>query len=142
MNKREFVAGGMAAVVAVPALAQAADGGAGRTSLQDLLTRTQRLPDLVERAGADAFAAYVGERFEIAVGAGAGEQVALAAVERVARCRSTEQFNVVFGRLGPATAATPGHDGVRLLVHGTGQRLALHLEGGATAYTARFNLLA
>ena len=139
MNKREFVAGGMAAVVAAPALAQAADGGVECASLQQLLTRTQRLPDLVERAGADAFEAYVGERFYIAAGAGSGERLTISAVERVARCRSTEQFNVTFAR---AHAMAPGVDGVRLLVHGTGQRLALHLEGDAAGYTARFNLLA
>ena len=142
MNKREFVAGGMAAAVTAPALAQAGDSDAGRASLQGLLTRTRRLPDLVDHAGADAFEAYVGQRFEIAAGAGAGEQVAVSAVERVARCRSTEQFNVRFARVDAAAAAMPGRDGVRLLVHGTGQRLALHLESDDSGYTARFNLLA
>ena len=139
MNKREFVAGGMAAVVAAPALAQA-DAAGGRASLQHLLTRTQRLPDLAEHAGADAFEAYVGERFDIAAGAGSGERLAIAAVERVARCRSTEQFNVRFARVDAVPA--PGADGVRVLLHGTGQRLALHLEPDSGGYTARFNLLA
>ena len=138
MNKREFVAGGMAAVVAAPALAQPADGAAARAPLQGLLTRTRRLPDLVARPGDDVFEAYVGERFAVAGGAGSGEQLVLQAVERVARCAATEQFNVVFGTAGAPTAA----DGVRLLAHDTGQRLALHLERGPAGYTARFNLLA
>lgn len=139
MNKREFVAGGMAAVVAAPALAHA-DAASGRDSLQRLLTRTQRLPDLVERAGADAFEAYVGERFDIAAGAGSGERLAIASVERVARCASTEQFDVRFARVDAASA--PGAEGVRVLLHRSGQRLALHLEAYADGYTARFNLLA
>jgi hypothetical protein len=139
MNKREFVAGGMAAVVAAPTLAQP-DQAPGRDALRQLLTRTQRLPDLAEHAGADAFEAYVGERFDIAAGAGSGERLAIATVERVARCRSTEQFNVRFARVDALPAA--GVDGVRVLLHGTGQRLALHLEPDAAGYTARFNLLA
>jgi len=140
MNKREFVAGGVAAVVAAPALARDADGT--HAPLRGLLTRKQRLPDLAERAGADAFTAYVGEAFDIAAGPGAGERLAIAAVERVARCRATEQFNVAFARVDTAADAAPGIDGVRLLVHGTGQRLALHLERDGAGYTARFNLLA
>ncbi len=138
MNKREFVAGGMAAVVAAPVLAQPADGASARAPLQGLLTRTQRLPDLVARPGADAFEAYVGERFAVIGGAGSGERMIVRAVERVARCAATEQFNVVFETAGAPAAA----DGVRLLAHDTGQRLALHLEGSAGGYTARFNLLA
>jgi hypothetical protein len=138
MNKREFVAGGVAAVVAAPALAQSADGGAARAPLHGLLTRTHRLPDLVERAGADAFDAYVGERFAVVAGAGAGEQLVVKAVRRVARCAATEQFDVAFEALGTPAAG----DGVRLLAHATGQRLALHLERGQRGYTARFNLLA
>ena len=142
MNKREFVAGGMAAVVAAPVLAQDAGGDAGRASLQRLLTRTQRLPDLADRAGAEAFEAYIGERFQVAAGAGSGEALIVTAVERVARCPSTEQFNVSFTRVLASRTPTAATDGVRLLAHGTGQRLALHLEYGATGYTARFNLLA
>ena len=137
MNKREFVAGGMVAVVAAPSLAQPADAVAERAPLRGLLTRTQRLPDLVEHAGADAFEAYVGERFEVVAGAGAGEQLVVRAVERVARCPATEQFDIAFETAGPPAAA----DGVRLLQHATGQRLALHLERGRDGYTARFNLL-
>jgi hypothetical protein len=137
MNKREFVAGGMAAVVAAPALAQSVDADAGRAPLHGLLTRTQRLPDLVEHAGADAFEAYVGERFDVAGGPATGEQLVVRAVERVARCPATEQFNVVFETVGAPAAA----DGVRLLAHATGQRLALHLERAPRGYTARFNLL-
>jgi hypothetical protein len=141
MNKREFVAGGMAAMVAAPALAQA-ERAPAHAPLQGLLARTRRLPDLVEWTGADAFEAYVGEQFDIAAGPGSGERLAVAAVERVARCRSTEQFNVVFARVGPAAPGVPGVDGVRALVHGTGQRQSLHLEPAAAGYTARFNLLA
>ena len=137
MKKRDFVAGGMVAVVAAPTLAQSADGAAGRAPLRGLLTRTQRLPDLAERAGADVFDAYVGERFEVVGGAGSGEQLVVRAVERVARCPATEQFNVAFETVGAPAAA----DGVRLLMHGTGQRLALHLERAQRGYTARFNLL-
>ena len=138
MNKREFVAGGVVAVVAAPALAQADDGAAGRAPLRGLLTRIQRLPDLVEHARADVFEAYIGERFAVVGGPGAGEQLVVRAVERVARCAATEQFDVAFETAGPPAAA----DGVRLLMHGTGQRLALHLERGRDGYTARFNLLA
>ena len=141
MNKREFVAGGMAAMVAAPALAQA-EGARARAPRQGLLARTRRLPDLVERAGADAFEAYVGEQFDIAAGPDSGGRLAVAAVERVARCRSTEQFNVAFARVGPAARGESGVEGVRVLVHGTGQRLSLHLEPDAAGYTARFNLLA
>ena len=144
MNKRDFVTGGMVAVVSAPALAQSIndvrdfDDLADRAPLHDLMTRTQRLPDLVERAGADAFDAYVGERFEVVAGAGMGERLVVRAVERVARCSRTEQFNVAFETVGRPVAA----DGVRLLVHATGQRLALHLERAARGYVARFNLLA
>jgi len=140
MNKREFVAGGVAAVVAAPALARGAD--AEPASLQALLSRTRRLPDLIERAGADAFEAYVGERFEVARGPGSGEQLLLTAVDRVTRCLDTEQFNVRFVRVTASGTPAGTEDGVRLLAHGTGQRLALHLERDAAGYTARFNLLA
>ena len=142
MNKREFVAGGMAAMAAAPVLAQETGGHAGRKPLERLLTRTQRLPDLAERSGAEAFEAYIGERFEVAAGAGSGEALIVTAVERVARCRDTEQFNVAFTRVLASRAPAAAVDGVRLLAHGTGQRLALHLEHGPTGYTARFNLLA
>ena len=140
MNKREFMAGGMASVIAGPALAQDAD--VGGPSLQRLLTRTRRLPDLAGRAGAEAFEAYVGEHFQVAAGAGSGEMLIVTAVERVARCRATEQFDVSFTRVLASRAPAAATDGVRLLAHDTGQRLALHLEHGATGYTARFNLLA
>ena len=138
MNKREFVAGGMVAVVAAPTLAQPAEGSAERAPLRGLLTRTERLPDLVERTGADAFEAYIGERFAVVGGTGAGEHLVVRAVERVARCAVTEQFDVAFDTVGTPTAA----DGMRLLQHATGQRLALHLERHRDGYTARFNLLA
>ena len=137
MNKREFVTGGVVAVVAAPSLAQAVDGAPERAPLLDLLMRTQRLPDLVEQPGADLFDAYIGERFAVIGGAGTGEQLVVRAVERVARCPSTEQFNVAFETIGAPAAA----DGVRLLMHATGQRLALHLERAQSGYTARFNLL-
>ena len=140
MNKREFVAGGMAALVAAPVLARDSAADARRTSPQR--TRTQRLPDLAERSGAEAFEAYIGERFQVAAGAGSGEALIVTAVERVARCRDTEQFNVAFTRVLASRAPAAAVDGVRLLAHGTGQRLALHLEHGPTGYTARFNLLA
>ena len=141
MNKREFVAGGMAAMVAAPVLAQESGDHGGRQSLQRLLMRTQRLPDLAERLGAEAFEAYIGERFQVAAGAGSGEELIVTAVERVAQCRATEQFNVAFTRVLASRAQAATMDGVRLLAHDTGQRLALHLEYGATGYTARFNLL-
>ena len=140
MNKREFVAGGMAAVVAAPTLAQAAAADGARAPLRGLLTRTARLPDLAERASADTFEAYVGQRFAVVGGAGAGASLVVAAVERVARCPATEQFNVKFASVdGPAALASA--DGVRLLEHGTGQRVALHLARDPDGYTARFNLL-
>jgi hypothetical protein len=44
MNEREFVAGGMAAVVAPPARAQAAGGTSGHTSLQGLLSPRRVAP--------------------------------------------------------------------------------------------------
>ena len=140
MNKREFVAGGMASVVAAPVLAQPADAAAESAPgpLRALLTRTQRLPDLAERAGADTFAAYVGERFDIVAGAGTGQALILASAERVARCARTEQFDVAFAPDGGPVAAA---DGVRVLAHATGQRVALHLEHGPAGYAARFNLL-
>ena len=140
MNKREFVAGGMAAVVAAPTLAQAAAADGARAPLRGLLTRTARLPDLAERASADTFEAYVGQRFAVVGGAGAGASLVVAAVERVARCTATEQFNVKFAPV-EGSSSLAATDGVRLLEHGSGQRLALHLEHGQDAYTARFNLL-
>ena len=140
MNKREFVAGGMAAVVAAPTLAQPSGGADAHAPLRGLLSRTQRLPDLIERPGADAFEAYVGERFAVVDGAGAGAQLVVAAVERVARCRATEQFTVAFAPANPG-AALAATDGVRVLMHATGQRVALHLEQSRTGYAARFNLL-
>jgi len=142
MNKRDFVTGGVAAVVAAPTLAQAAstDTDADLPTLRALLTRTQRLPDLLERPGADAFEAYVGERFAVVGGASAAEDLVMTGVTRVARCRATEQFTVSFAPAGsgikPAAA-----DGTRLLTHSTGQRLALHLERSRDGYDARFNLL-
>jgi hypothetical protein len=140
MNKREFVAGGMAAVVAAPALAQPPAGAAKPATLGRLLSRTQRLPDLVERPGADAFEAYVGEPFAVVGATGPGEQLIVAAVERVGRCPATEQFTVAFA---PAVAgrATASRDGLHLLMHPTGQRLALRLERTQNGYEARFNLL-
>jgi len=140
MNKREFVAGGMAAVVAAPTLAQASDAAGPRAPLRGLLTRTTRRPDLAERASADTFEAYVGERFAVIGGAGAGTSLVVAAVDRVARCPATEQFNVRFAPVD-AAAGLAATDGVRLLEHGTGQRIALHLAHDQDGYTARFNLL-
>jgi len=98
--------------------------------------RSRRPPRL------DTFEAYVGEHSTVAAGPQACQRLAIAAVERVARCRSTERFNVAFVRVGPFAAALPGIDGVRLRVHGSGQRLALHLERGGAGCTACFNLLA
>lgn len=140
MNKREFVAGGMAAAVAAPVLARPAGAQPAGGALFDLMTRTRRLPDLALRAGADAFEAYVGERFDIVAGAGRGQQLVVESVERVSRCAATDQFDVAFA---PARAGGPlaDVDGVRLLRHATGQRLALHLERSQDGYAARFNLL-
>ncbi len=125
-------------MLARPAGARPTEG-----ALRELMTRTRRLPDLAERAGADAFEAYVGERFDVVAGAGAGsgQQLVVESVERVSRCPATEQFNVAFA---PARPGGPldGADGVRLLRHATGQRLALHLERSQDGYAARFNLLA
>lgn len=140
MNKREFVAGGMASVVAAPALAQSTEAPSASGPLRALLTRTQRLPDLAEQAGADTFAAYVGERFEVVAGAGSGQSLILASVERVARCEFTEQFNVSF--TVDDVAALAAADGVRVLAHATGQRVALQLERHPAGAVARFNLLA
>ena len=140
MNKREFVAGSLAAVVAAPTRAQSSTGEAERAALSGLLSRTQRLPDLVERPGADAFEAYIGERFAVVGGVGTGEQLVVATVERVARCAATEQFTVSFAPAVPGSAPAAA-DGIRLLMHATGQRLALHLERGRAGYDARFNLL-
>ena len=140
MNKREFVATGVAAVVAAPALAQAADATTERAPLGALLGRTRRLPDLVERASADAFEAYVGQRFEVVGGTGVGEQWLLAGVDRVKRCAVTEQFTVSFTPAA-AGAALADTDGVRILAHATGQRLALHLERSRSGADARFSLL-
>ena len=141
MNKREFVAGGVATAVAAPVLARPADLQPGGSGLRDLMTRTQRLPDLAEQPGADAFEAYVGERFDIVAGAGTGQQLVVESVERVSRCRATEQFNVAFAPARPGDPPS-GADGVRLLRHATGQRVALHLERSQDGYAARFNLLA
>ena len=135
MNKREFVAGGVGAVVAAPLLAQAAPAAAP-ASLGALLGRTRRLPDLVDRPGAATFEAYVGERFTVVAGAGVGGQWVVSGVERVARCAATEQFTVSFA--APHAAG----DGLRTLRHASGQRLTLHLEGSGAGYDARFNLLA
>jgi hypothetical protein len=133
MNKREFVAGGLAATMAAPAFSRPHDEPAA-DGLRQLLTRTRRLPDLAEQAGAGAFKAYVGERFDVVSGAERGERLALAAVERVARCPATDQFNVSFAPAVPGDAlSTP--DGVRLLQYFTGQRVALHLERGRDGYT-------
>ena len=141
MNKREFVAGSMAAAVAAPVLARPAGTRPADGALLELMTRTRRLPDLAEHAGADAFEAYAGERFDIVAGAGSGQQLVLESVERVSRCRTTEQFNVVFAPARPGDSLDDA-DGVRLLRHATGQRLALHLERSQDGYAARFNLLA
>jgi len=140
MNKRDFVTGSMAAVVAAPTLARATDAPAGPGALRQLLARTQRLPDLVEQAGADAFEAYIGERFDVVGGIGVGEQLVVATVERVARCKATDQFTVAFAPSSAGTALSTS-DGVRLLAHPTGQRVALLLERSHEGYEARFNLL-
>ncbi|MEP6502628.1 MAG: hypothetical protein ABJD97_04830, partial [Betaproteobacteria bacterium] len=95
-------------------------------------------PDLVDQPGAATFEAYVGERFAIVAGAGAGGALVISGVERVARCAATEQFTVSFA----ADAGAPAVDGLRTLAHATGQRLTLHLERSGTGYDARFNLLA
>ena len=81
MNKREFVAGGMVAVVAAPSLAQSADAVAERAPLRGLLTRTQRLPDLAVAPSAGAFEAHAGERIAIA---GENKALALQQVSRIA----------------------------------------------------------
>jgi len=140
MNKREFVAGGLAVAIVGPVLARPAELRPGAGALRDLMTRTQRLPDLAERPGADAFEAYVGERFDIIDGPGSGEQLVLESVERVSHGGSGERFNVVFVPALPG-AALVDDDGVRVLRHATGQRVILHLERNPGGYAARFNLL-
>ena len=135
MNKREFIAGSVGAVVGASALAQPAQEAAARPS-SPLLSRTRRLPDLAAAPGAATFEAYVGERFAIA-----GEREAtlvLQAVDKVARCKSTEQFSLDFAQAGDA----PRSAGLRVLQHSTGQRIALHLEPSRDGYDAHFNLLA
>ena len=136
MNKREFVAGGVGAIAAAPLLAQPAPSPGVRSTLRAVLSRTQRRPDLVESPGADTFEAYVGERFAIVAGAGSGDELVLSAVERVARCASTDQFTLRFA----ADGAAPATDGLRTLAHATGQRLLVHLERSSAGYDARFNL--
>ena len=139
MNKRAIVAGALAAVIAGPTLARPADLGPG-AGLRELMTRSQRLPDLADQAGADAFEAYIGERFDIVAGAGTGQQLVVVSVERLARCRATEQFNVTFA---PALPGGPlaDADGMRLLRHATGRRVFLNLERRQDGYAARFNPL-
>ena len=144
MNKREFVAGSVGAVIGGQALAATPTvvDETGRASLGRLLDRTQRLPDLVERASAASFQAYVGERFTIVggIGTGNGAGLVLRSVREVRRCSATEQFDVSFA--ATHDGATLPRDGVRLIEHATGQRLALHLEALPDGYAARFNLLA
>jgi hypothetical protein len=140
MNKREFVAGSVGAVVGAPGLAQAAASKGDNGALMRLINRKQRLPDLVDGASAATFEAYVGQRFAIVGGAGNGAHLVVQAVLRVARCKATEQFDVSFAPAAPAQAL-PAVDGVRVLEHATGQRLALHLERTSTGFDARFNLL-
>jgi hypothetical protein len=142
MNKREFMAAGMATVAPAPILAASPGAASQASPLGALLTRTRRLPDLVERAGADAFEAYVGERFTVVGGAGLGEQWAVARVTRVARCAATEQFTVAFAPAAPGPDPSRA-EATRVLLHAaTGQRVALHLEASGNGLSAHFNLLA
>jgi hypothetical protein len=140
MNKREFVAGGVgvlgAAAVAPSVSAHEAVEAAGSTRTS-WLVRTRERPDLAEQAGADAFEAYVGERFTVVEGASRGSALVLRGVTRVARCPATEQFDVTFA--SEAGVAAPS--GLVVLEHATGQRLPLHLEASAAGAAARFNLL-
>ena len=135
MNKREFIAGSVGAVVGASALAQPSQELAARP-VSGLRSRTQRLPDLAAAPGAATFEAYVGERFAIAGAPGA--TLVLRSVDKVARCQSTEQFSLAFAQAGDA----PRAGGIRVLQHATGQRLALHLEPSRDGYDAHFNLLA
>jgi len=134
MNKREFLAGSVGAVVAANALAQPA----AQTPAQPTTGRRAhgRLPDLVEAPGAATYEAYVGERFAIV---GDETTLVLQGVRRLAGCESTEQFSLAFAQ----AAGAPGAAGTRLLQHAsTGQRVALHLEPTPSGYAAHFNLLA
>ncbi len=143
MNKREFVAGSVGAVIggqALAAPAPAADDAPSRRTLGRLLDPSRRLPDLVEQPGAAAFQAYVGERFTIVGGAGSGASLVLREVRPLRRCSATEQFDIAFAASHDAGA--PPRDGVRLIEHTSGQRLALLLEALPDGYAARFNLLA
>ena len=148
MNKREFVTGAVGAVGAAaiaPALAAGASSpGPAQAAGQDAApphrpARQRRLPDLLDRAGADTFEAYVGERFTVVDGESRGAAVVLRAVDRVARCASTEQFDLAFVDASDAVALRPG---LHLLEHVTGQRLALRLDESPAGYAAHFNLLA
>lgn len=133
MNKREFIAGSVGAVVGAKALAQPADAAAARPV--SLLSRTRRLPDLASAPGAATFEAYVGERFAVV---GTEAALVLQDVRKVARCASTEQFSVVFEPTAPGV-----RDGaIHVLQHASGQRLALHLEATPAGFQAHFNLLA
>lgn len=133
MNKREFIAGSVGAVVGANALAQPVREAAARP-VENPLARTRRRPDLATTPGAAAFEAYVGERFAIA-----GESaLVLRAVDQRARCKSTEQFRLAFAQAGDA----PRSAGTRVLQHASGQRIALHLEPSDDGYAAHFNLLA
>ena len=137
-NRRGFPAGALAAAVAAPVPARPADPWSGGGP-RELMTRTRRLPDLAGQPGADAYEAYIGERFDIVAGPGTGQQLVVEAVERVSRRQAAEQFNVAFG---PALPGGPlaEVDGVRLLRHATGQRVALRLERRQDGYVARFNV--
>jgi hypothetical protein len=143
MNKREFVAASVGAVIGAPALAAPASGAVSHGTLGRLLERTRRLPDLVEHVGAASFQAYVGERFTIVGGPGSGAVLTLRSVREIRRCDTTEQFDVSFAAAHDAgDVRQPPRDGVRVIEHATGQRLALHLEHLPDGYAARFNLLA
>ena len=131
MNKREFIAGSVGAVVGASALAQPAAQAAPRAA-----SRTRRLPELAAANGPATWQAYVGERF--AVVGESGTTLALRSVDERAGCRSTEQFSVAFAQAGDAPRAAC----TRVLQHATGQRIALHLEPSHDGYAAHFNLLA
>ena len=138
MNKRDFMAAGLALAAASPVLARPADPRPADGALRELTARARRLPDLAERPGADAFEAYVGERFDIVAGPGSGQQLILDSVERGP---ASERFDVVFVPALPGDVLAEA-DGVRVLRHATGQRVVLRLHRSAAGYAARFELIA
>ena len=138
MNKREFILGGCATLLAGGAVAGERPAQAPRDATTK---RLRRLPELASGVGAEEWRAYLDHVFRVGA---TPRKLILQAVRDDPSSASLRQFTLVFA---DRNGAQPLAAGTHWLVHPSRQRLVLYLEPAGrvrslASYRAQFSLLA